>query len=156
MPLSRHSVGNLSGNELTLNSSGNTRPQSSQFAEPLWTNPGLKGGISVRELISTQKERKNARRRGLNGSTCSPNPRKGGKGRQHHYSTHIGGRGLDPVGSCQSPPHNWNTCTILGLVDGSFFFFPPAYSTWLLSLLCKSQFMCVCVEAELEKKKAYP
>ena len=33
--------------------SGNTRPQSSQLAEPLWTDPGLKSGISVRELIST-------------------------------------------------------------------------------------------------------
>ena len=45
--------GNLSGNELTRNLSGNTRPQSSQLAEPLWTNPGIKSGISVRELIST-------------------------------------------------------------------------------------------------------
>ena len=45
----------LSGNELTRNSSGNTRPQSSQFAEPLWTDPGLKSGISVLELISALK-----------------------------------------------------------------------------------------------------
>ena len=29
-------------NELTRNSSGNTRPQSFQLAEPLWTDPGLK------------------------------------------------------------------------------------------------------------------
>ena len=39
-------------NELTLLSSSNTRPQSSQLAEPLWTDPGLKSEISVRELIS--------------------------------------------------------------------------------------------------------
>ena len=52
MPLSRHSVGNLSGNELTLNSSGNTWSQSSQLAGPLWTDHGLKSGIGVRELIS--------------------------------------------------------------------------------------------------------
>ena len=45
--------GNLLGNELTRNSSGNARLQSSQLAEPLWTDPGLKSGISVRELIST-------------------------------------------------------------------------------------------------------
>ena len=45
--------GDLSGNELTRNSSGNTQPQSSQLAEPLWTDPGLKSGISVRELISS-------------------------------------------------------------------------------------------------------
>ena len=47
----------LSGNELTLNSSGNTRLQSSQLAEPLSTDPGLKSGSSVRELISTLKKK---------------------------------------------------------------------------------------------------
>ena len=31
---------------------GNIRPQSSQLAEPLWTDPGLKSGTGVRELIS--------------------------------------------------------------------------------------------------------
>ena len=56
MPLSRQS-GNLSGNELTRNSSGNTRPQSSQFAEPLWTDPGFKSGTGVRELISIKKKK---------------------------------------------------------------------------------------------------
>ena len=45
--------GNLSGKELTRNSSGNTRSQSSQLAKPMWTDTGLKSGISVRELIST-------------------------------------------------------------------------------------------------------
>ena len=45
--------GTLSGNKLTQNSSRNTQSQSSQLAEPLWTDPGLKSGISVRELIST-------------------------------------------------------------------------------------------------------
>ena len=63
MPLSRHSVGTYQGNELTRNSSGNTRSQSSQLAEPLWTDPGLKSGISVHELISTLKKK---RRRGMN------------------------------------------------------------------------------------------
>ena len=48
--------GNLSENELTRNSSGNTRPQSSQLAEPLWTDPGLRNGISVCNLISTFKK----------------------------------------------------------------------------------------------------
>ena len=41
------------GNELKRYWSGNARPQSSQLAEPLWTDPGLKSGIYVRELIST-------------------------------------------------------------------------------------------------------
>ena len=44
--------GKLSGNELARNLSGNTRPQSSQLAEPLWVDRGIKSGISVRELIS--------------------------------------------------------------------------------------------------------
>ena len=39
--------------ELTCNLSGNTRSQLSQLAEPLWTDPGLKSGISVCDLIST-------------------------------------------------------------------------------------------------------
>ena len=58
MPLSKHSVRTLSGNEPTRNLSGNIRPQSSQHAEPLWTDPGMKSGISVRKLISTIKKRK--------------------------------------------------------------------------------------------------
>ena len=30
----------------------------SQFAEPLWNDPGLKGGISLRDQIFTLKKRK--------------------------------------------------------------------------------------------------
>ena len=37
--LSRHGVRAYQGNEVTRNSSGNTLPQSSQLAEPLWTDP---------------------------------------------------------------------------------------------------------------------
>ena len=76
----------LSGNELTRNSSGNTQPRSSQLAEPLWTDPGLKSGISVRELTSTKKKKKKHRRR-MNGRTFCPNPRKRGKS-HHHYHHH--------------------------------------------------------------------
>ena len=36
-----------------------TLSQSSQLAEPLWTDPGLKSGTSLRELISTLKKNKN-------------------------------------------------------------------------------------------------
>ena len=56
--LSMHSVETYQGNELTRNSSGNTRPQSSQLAKPLLTDPGIKSGISVRGLISTSKKKK--------------------------------------------------------------------------------------------------
>ena len=48
----------MSGEEFPCNSSGNTQSQSSQLAEPLWTDPGLKSGISVRELIKKKKEKK--------------------------------------------------------------------------------------------------
>ena len=71
--------GNLFENELTRNLSGNTQPQSSQLAEPLWTDLGIKSGISVPELISTLKKK---RRRGMNGRTFSSNARK--RERSHH------------------------------------------------------------------------
>ena len=48
--------GNLSGNELTRNLSGNTQSQSSQLGKPLLTDPGLKSGTSARKLISTFKK----------------------------------------------------------------------------------------------------
>ena len=37
--------GNLSGNELTYNLSGNTQPQSSQLTDPLWTDRGINSEI---------------------------------------------------------------------------------------------------------------
>ena len=49
--------GNLSGNELTRNVSGNSLPKSSQLAESQWTDPDIKSEISVRELISTSKKK---------------------------------------------------------------------------------------------------
>ena len=55
--LFRDSVETYQGDELTRNSSRNTRPQSSQLAQLLWTDPGLKSGIGVRELISTLKKK---------------------------------------------------------------------------------------------------
>ena len=65
--------GNISGDDLRCNLSGNIRPQSSQLAEPLWTNPGLKSDITVRELISTLKKKKNKRSRlGMISGTFSP------------------------------------------------------------------------------------
>ena len=50
--------GNLSGNEHTRNLSENIRLQSSQLAEPLWTDPGINSEISVRELIPSQTKKK--------------------------------------------------------------------------------------------------
>ena len=56
--LSRHGLGTYQGNELTCNLLGNIQPHSSQLAQPLWTDPGTKGGISVHELIFTSKKKK--------------------------------------------------------------------------------------------------
>ena len=50
--------GNLSGNKLTCDSSGKIQPQLSHLTEPLWTDPGLKSGISVHKLIFTLKTNK--------------------------------------------------------------------------------------------------
>ena len=58
MPLSRQSVGIYQENELTRSSSGNIQPQSSRLTEPLWTDPGIKGGISVHEPISNKKKKR--------------------------------------------------------------------------------------------------
>ena len=57
MPLSRHSVGTYLETNSQRISSENIQLQSSQLAEPLWTDPGLNSGISVRELISTLKKK---------------------------------------------------------------------------------------------------
>ena len=54
------SCGNLSGNELTRNLSGNIRPQSSQPAEPLWTDPELNSGISARANLASKQTKKSA------------------------------------------------------------------------------------------------
>ena len=51
-------MGTYQGNQLTRDWSENALSQSSHFAEPAWTDPGLKSGISVYELISTLKKKK--------------------------------------------------------------------------------------------------
>ena len=49
--------GNLSKNKLTRNLSENIQAQLSQLAEPLWADPGIKSGISVRILIPALKRK---------------------------------------------------------------------------------------------------
>ena len=56
MPLSKHSVGTYPETAHTQLVTETFGSQSSQLAEPLWTDPSLKSGISVRELISTLKK----------------------------------------------------------------------------------------------------
>ena len=57
MPLSRQSVGTFQKMSSHANSSGNTWLQLSQLDEPLWMDPALKSGISVRELLSKKKKK---------------------------------------------------------------------------------------------------
>ena len=59
MPLSRHSVRTYwETSSHTINQG--TLSQSCKLAKPPWTDPGLKSGISVHELISTVKKKKTA------------------------------------------------------------------------------------------------
>ena len=57
MLLSKHSVVTYQETSSYTTRQG-TQPQSSQLAEPLWTDPNLKTGINVRELISTLKKKR--------------------------------------------------------------------------------------------------
>ena len=86
---------NMSGFSIIFSiifSSGNIRPQSSQLTELLWTNPGIKSGISVSELMPTLKKKhtkkKKKRRRGMSGDIFSQNPRERGKS-HHHFVTRV-------------------------------------------------------------------
>ena len=56
MPLSRHSVGTYQETSSYATRQENTRPKSFQLVSSLWTDPDVKSGISVRELISTLKK----------------------------------------------------------------------------------------------------
>ena len=56
-PLSRHSLGTYPKTSSHANLSWNIRSQSFQLAEPLWTDPDIKSGISVCELISIKKKK---------------------------------------------------------------------------------------------------
>ena len=75
-PLFGHNVGRYPETSSHTTLSGNIRPQSSQLAEPLWTDPSIKSGISVRELIFKSKKKKKRRRPGMNGRTFSQNTHK--------------------------------------------------------------------------------
>ena len=76
----------LSGNGLTRNLSRNIRQQSSQLAEPLWTDPGIKRRSCVCELIITSKKKKKAQA-GCDWWNILQNPRKRGKSRRHGIVT---------------------------------------------------------------------
>ena len=71
------------GNKLTRNSSGNAQPQSSQLAEPLWTDPGIKSGIGVHEPISVKENKAQA---GIDASKIFPqNPCMREKSHHHMF-----------------------------------------------------------------------
>ena len=83
MPLSRHSVGTYPETGLHATCQG-TLNQSSQLAEPLWTDPGIKSGTSVRELISPPPKKKKRRNAQVGSEwSFSKNPHKRGKSHDH-------------------------------------------------------------------------
>ena len=87
MLLSRHSVGTYQETSSHVAARQGTLGQSSQLTEPLWTDPDLKIGISVRELIfslkqTTTKNTKKSCRQGMNCGTFTQNPRMRGKSQQ--------------------------------------------------------------------------
>ena len=55
IPLSRHSLGTYP--ETSSHATCQGKVGYSRLAEPLWTDPGVKSGISVHELISTKKNK---------------------------------------------------------------------------------------------------
>ena len=59
MPLSKHSVGTYQEMSSHTTCQG-TLGQLPHLAEPLWTDPGLRSGISVHKLIYTLKKKKSA------------------------------------------------------------------------------------------------
>ena len=71
--------------QLTHNLSGNTLLQSSQLAEPLRTDSGLRSEISVHNQNYTLKKRRKKCRWGINCRTLSQNPRMWGKSHHHHH-----------------------------------------------------------------------
>ena len=93
--LCRHSVGTYQRKRTTRNSSGNTRPQSPQLVETLWTDPGLTSGSSKCELIFTLKEeeeeeeRKKERKKGQSENDSSnllaSKTSQAGIQKSHHY-----------------------------------------------------------------------
>ena len=77
MPVSRHSVETHQETSSHASRNRNTRSQLSQLTEPLSTDPGQKSGISMHELISTVKKKKEEKkkcRQGMNCQTFSQNP----------------------------------------------------------------------------------
>ena len=86
MLLSRHSVGTYQETSSHVAARQGTLGQSSQLIEPLWTDPDLKSGISVRKLIftlkQTNKNTKKSCRQGMNCRTFTQNPCMRGKSQQ--------------------------------------------------------------------------
>ena len=78
---------NLAGKRAHTQLVENARPQSSRLAEPLWTDAGLKSGIGVRELVSTQKKNKNKGHAGIDPSSLAKNPCL--RRKSHHPHHHV-------------------------------------------------------------------
>ena len=88
MSLSRHSVGSYQKTSSPATRQG-TPSQSSQLTELLWTDPGIKSGISEHVLLSTSTNKQKKHRQGMTGRIFSQNPRKRGKSHHHHHQNRM-------------------------------------------------------------------
>ena len=118
--LPRLSVGTYREKVLTLQSSGNTRSQSSGLAEPPWTGPGLKSRPSVSELISPLKKRKKKVQARTDSSNFPQNPGIRGKSHRRHHFLRLCRGGVAPPErkECAFSSYDvcWWGCTVGGHV----------------------------------------
>ena len=103
--------GNLSGNKLTRNLSGNNRPQSTELARPLWTDPGIKSGTIERDPIATsEKEKGKKAQAGNELSSILPKSSHARKEpASHHHSVHTVKANFSARDSDLQGSPSWNT-----------------------------------------------
>ena len=83
--LSRHGVGTYQRTEFAYKLSGKARSQWFQLVEPLWTDPGRKGGIWARKLISVKKLKSSEKVQAGNDSSNLPSKSPLMLGKTHHH-----------------------------------------------------------------------
>ena len=106
----RYSVGTYQENELICNLLGSARPQSSQLAEPLWTDPGLKSGISVLELSPLKNNNKKTKQKNTGGDWFIINllPRSSDTRKRHHRAK--------CTLTLQDAWQSWAACVVTGSI----------------------------------------
>ena len=96
--------------QLTQNLSGDIQPQSSQLAEALWTDPDIKSGISVCELISTLKKKKKSQRQGMVKHSPKILVSEEKATTTHHHTTAVGHKSVKDMFQLLQTPGAWGMC----------------------------------------------